>query len=184
MRQKRFAQRMASGADLVGQAKRKADQKKRQANGEAAEQMVEMEMRRRGDRLVEKVEVPFRIDRRTGNQYAKRKVSGDFRAVRPVSLDLGLVLHPATFGVSVLVEVKHHEGRLSWSAFRPHQIQALDEHMVAGGITEVAWFDGTALRFIPWSRFREIGFGPDRSVVWTGQTIEIHKAVRKKAAGM
>ena len=180
MWQKRFAQRMASGADLVGQAKRKADQKNRQANGEAAEQMVEMEMRRRGDRLVEKVEVPFRIDRRTGNQYAKRKVSGDFRAVRPVDLDLGGEL--ATFGISVLVEVKHHEGRLSWSAFRPHQIQALDEHMVAGGITEVAWFDGTALRFIPWSRFRDIGFGPDRSVVWTGQPIELHTPARGKRA--
>jgi hypothetical protein len=144
-----------------------------------------MEMRRRGDRLVEKVEVPFRIDPRTGHQYAKRKVSGDFRAIRSVEIpDAGIEVRmfsePKTLGVSVLVEVKHHDERLAWSAFRPHQILALDEHMVAGGITEVAWIDRGVLRFIPWSRFREIGFGDRKSVVWTGTTIEIHTPTRGK----
>ena len=153
---------------------RKQAQKKRQANGERAEGLVELEMMRRGDRLVEKVEVPFRIDPRTGSQYAKRKVSGDFRAVRTVQAFNG-----GSFGVSVLVEVKHHDGRLSWSAFRPHQILSLDEHMIAGGITEVAWVDAGAVRFIPWSRFREIGFGPDKSVTWTGTTIEIHTRAKR-----
>jgi hypothetical protein len=71
---------------------------------------------------------------------------------------------------------------LAWSAFRPHQILALDEHMVAGGITEVAWIDRGSLRFIPWSRFRAIGFGDRKSVVWTGSTIEIHTPTRGKRA--
>ena len=83
---------------------------------------------------------------------------------------------------SVLIEVKHHDERLAWSAFRPHQIHALDEHMLVGGITEVAWIDRGDLRFIPWSRFREIGFGPDRSVSWDGHTIHLHKPVRAKRA--
>lgn len=165
-----------SPADLLQRAILAAQQKTRQRNGEDSEAMVELEMRRRGDRLVEKVEVPFRIDPLTGRQFAKRKVSGDFRAIRPQFFP-GL---ETTYGVSVLVEVKHHEERLAWSAFRPHQILALDEHMLAGGITEVAWIDRGALRFIPWSRFREIGFGDRKSVVWTGTTIEIHTPTRGK----
>lgn len=159
------------------------DQRRRQRNGEVAEQLVEMALRRRGDRLVEKVEVPFRIDPRTGKQYAKRKVSGDFRGVRALRVRLGPAIGAEVdLGVSVLVEVKHHDERLSWSAFRPHQVLALDEHMVAGGITEVAWMSGGELRFIPWSRFREIGFGPGRSVVWRDGTVHLHH--RSKEVGM
>lgn len=172
--------------NLQERAKRQHHQKVRQANGEATEKLVELEMCRRGDRLVEKVEVPFRIDTRTGHQYAKRKVSGDFRAIRSIEVPdiIGVEVNTfgdaKVFGVSVLVEVKHHDERLPWSAFRPHQVLALDEHMIAGGITEVAWFDGRALRFIPWARFREIGFGDRMSVVWTGTTIEIHTPAHGK----
>jgi hypothetical protein len=151
-------------------------QKQRQANGQAAENLVELEMNRRGDLLVEKAEVPFRVDRRTGKMSARRKVSGDFRAVRPMLTMSGKL------GVSVLVEVKHCAEQLSWSAFRPHQILALDEHMVSGGITEVAWIDRGVLRFIPWSRFREIRFGPNKSVVWEGSTIALHVPKRKGLA--
>lgn len=171
----------------MARAKVSSQQKVRQRNGEDSERMVELAMQRRGDRLVEKVEVPFRINRATGTQYAKRKVSGDFRAVRPTIFvdnkpvrSQAPIVMPETFGVSVLVEVKHHEERLSWSAFRPHQILALDEHMIAGGVTEVAWIDRGELRFIPWSRFREIGFGPDRSVSWDGKTIHLHIPTRTK----
>lgn len=170
-------------ADLLARAQKAAHQKTRQQNGENAEAVVELEMRRRGERLVEKVEVPFRIDPRTGRQFAKRKVSGDFRAVRALRVRLGPAIGAEIdLGVSVLVEVKHHDERLAWSAFRPHQILALDEHMVAGGVTEVAWIDRGILRFIPWSRFREIGFGDRKSVVWTGTTIEIHTTTREKRA--
>ncbi len=177
---KRSTVKDESVAGLMERARQKENQKRRQANGETTEQMVEMEMRRRGDRLVEKVEVPFRIDPRTGHQYAKRKVSGDFRAICPCRRRTVPGGEEFDLGVSVLVEVKHHEERLPWSAFRPHQILALDEHMMMHGITEVAWFDGVTLRFIRWERFREIGFGPGRSVVWTGQTIELHTPTRGK----
>lgn len=148
--------------------RKRLDQKRRQQNGDLSEKMVELALSRRGFLLVEKVEVPFRIDRRTGQQFAKRKVSGDFRGVQPGS------------GRSLLVEAKHHDERLSWSAFRPHQITALDVHMAAGGITEVAWIDRGSLRFIPWSRFRDIGFDDHKSVVWTGTNIEIHQSTRGK----
>lgn len=177
-----------SSAGLAARADQILHQRTRQANGEAAEALVELEMRRRGDRLVEKVEVPFRVDHRTGKQFAKRKVSGDFRAVRPWSMTFKdpardmQVVADEQFGVSVLVEVKSHDERLAWSAFRPHQILALDEHMLTGGITEVAWYDRGSLRFIPWSRFREIGFGDRKSVVWTGETIEIHNPARGSRA--
>lgn len=174
-------------ADLWDRAQKSAQQKIRQQNGETSEKLVEMEMLRRGDRLVEKVEVPFRIDPRTGHQFAKRKVSGDFRAIRPLAVPCLEEPIPGmaagwseNVGISVLVEVKHHDERLAWSAFRPHQVLALDEHMTAGGITEVAWIDRGVLRFIPWSRFRAIGFGDRMSVVWTGTTIEIHTPARGK----
>jgi hypothetical protein len=165
----------------MARAKVSSQQKTRQRNGEDSERMVELAFQRRGDRLVEKVEVPFRINRATGTQYAKRKVSGDFRAVRPYQIRTGPAIEAViNVGASVLVEVKHHEERLSWSAFRPHQIVALDEHMTAGGITEVAWIDRGDLRFIPWIRFREIGFGPERSVSWDGKTINLHIPCRPK----
>lgn len=129
----------------------------------------------RGDIMVEKTEVGFRLDR-NGNRYPLRKVSGDFRAVRKVRhVAFGQV---EDVGVSVMVEVKHHDERLPWGAFTrrdgSHQSEELNIHLQAGGITEVAWIDRGALRFIPWQRFREIGFRPGTSVVWTGKTIEIH----------
>lgn len=184
---KRFANKPSAGsaAGLLARAKLSVQQKIRQGNGEAAEALVELELNRRGMKLVEKVEVPFRLDK-DGHQYAKRKVSGDFRAVMPWCVTFkdpnnGMeIIHHEEFGVSVLVEVKHHDDRLSWAAFRPHQILALDAHMVARGITEVAWYTRGKLHFIPWSRFREIGFGDRKSVVWTGKTIELHTPIREK----
>lgn len=144
-------------------------QRTRQRNGEDAEAMVEKTLKARGFLLVEKVEVPFRIDNRTGQQYAKRKVSGDFRAI-------------SNTGISVLVEVKRHDERLSYSAFRPHQVEALDTHWEVSGITEVAWVDRGTLYSIPWERFRAIGFGPGKSVTWNGADIEITKPARRAAA--
>lgn len=142
-------------------------QAQRQRNGQEAEDKVAIALMRRGFRLVEKVEVPFGVTQ-DGRRYAKRKVSGDYRATEPGS------------GRSVLVESKAYDERLPWSALKPHQVRALDEHMTANGITEVAWTDRGSLRFIPWSLFRKIGFGDRKSVVWTGTTIAIHTSARGK----
>lgn len=145
----------------------------RQRHGEAAEKATKIALDQRGYVLVEKVEVPFRMDA-SGRLSARKKVSGDFRGVDPRD------------GRSVLVEVKHHDDRLSWAAFKrrdgSHQSEELDAHLAAHGITEVAWMDRGTLRLIPWERFRAIGYGPGKSVVWTGSDITIHTPRRGKRA--
>lgn len=163
----------ATGTELASAMRTAGLQAQRQRNGQQAEELVRKALVARGLRLVEKVEVGFGVTA-DGRRFAKGKVSGDFRAVCPVALDG----RPA--GLSVLIEVKAHDERLGWAAFRPHQIDALDEHDAAGGITEVAWVDRGHIRFIPWFHFRLVGFRPGRSVVWTGETIAIHAPARGK----
>ena len=161
---KRFRPKVREGAsteEISAALRISVLQAQRQRNGQVAEDKVEISLLRRGFKIVEKVEVPFGVTE-DGRRYAKRKVCGDYRAVEPGS------------GRSVLVESKAYDERLPWSALKPHQVKALDEHMIAGGITEVAWTDRGSLRFIPWSLFRKVGFGDRKSVVWTGTTIEIH----------
>ena len=66
-------------------------------------------------------------------------------------------------------------GRL-WEALNGTRRKA----RAAQGITEVAWMDRGVLRLIPWERFRAIGYGPGKSVVWTGSDIAIHQPQRGK----
>ena len=155
-------------------------QSERQRNGERTEGEVRSAMIARGDIMVEKTEVGFRLDK-NGNRYPLRKVSGDFRAVRKIYATYqseGVAYECAPLGASVMVEVKHHDERLPWGAFTrrdgSHQSEELNLHLDTGGITEVAWKDRGVLRFIPWQRFREIGFRPGTSVVWNGKAIEIY----------
>ena len=164
---------MVSPSDglALAMAKRSASQKQRQRNGALAEELVQRDLIRRGFRLVEKVEVPFRVNKRTGGVSARRKVSGDFRAVEPGT------------GRSLLVEVKHHAERLPYAAFRPHQLVALEEHASAGGISEVAWVDGVfvafpILRMIAWADLKRIGFGPGKSIAWIDGKAEIYRPKR------
>lgn len=161
-------------ADALAMAKRSASQKQRQRNGALAEELVQRDLIRRGFRLVEKVEVPFRVNKRTGSISARRKVSGDFRAVEPGT------------GRSLLVEVKHHAERLPYAAFRPHQLVALEEHASAGGISEVAWVDSSipafctlhALRVIAWADLKRIGFASGKSIEWIDGKAEIYRPTR------
>lgn len=83
-------------------------------------------------------------------------VSGDYRAIAGIH----------ALGLSVLVEAKTYDERLPWSAFEDHQIEALDLHARCGGISIVAWVDRGEVRLISWFIFREIGFGPGKSVGW------------------
>jgi hypothetical protein len=161
----------ATGTEIMAAMRNSQLQAMRQQNGEDAEDKVEIALLQRGLKLVEKVEVGFGITQ-DGRRYAKGKVSGDYRAVEPGT------------GRSVLIEskAKATKDRLSWGDFRKHQPVKLDEHMVAGGITEVAWTCMGPLRFIPWSEFRRVGFGPGKSVVWTGNTIEIYTPTRGQRA--
>lgn len=128
----------------------------RQKRGEDTERDVGAALRSLGYRLVEKSEVPFGI--RTGaggkqERFARRRVSGDFRAVEAPS------------GRSVLVESKACDGgRLPHGKFRQHQLDALEEHHQAGALSLVAWTDGGVLRLIPWTAFRRVGFEAGTSV--------------------
>ena len=150
----------------VESVRKSALQAKRQRNGAKAEELVEAQLNGRGFALVEKVEVPFRPGA-DGKMTARRKVSGDFRAVGPG-------------GRSVLVEVKHHEERLSHGAFRPHQLEALEEHHRAGGISEVAWVDRGQVHFIDWEHLRNLGFGPGRSIHFNGAHVALYTSTRSK----
>jgi hypothetical protein len=162
-------------AEAVARAKTSALQATRQRNGAKAEERVVRAMRERGDVMVEKTEVPFRMGK-DGKLSARRKVSGDFRAVRLVKVP---VFHDGKdsweVGLSVLVEVKKADNRLCYGDFAPHQIEALNAHNAAHGITEVAWVDRGEVRFVPWARFIEIGFRRGMSVVWNGTAIEIYR---------
>ena len=153
----------------VAAARTSALQAKRQRNGAKAEELVEARLKARGFVLVEKVEVPFRLTA-GGGISARRKVSGDFRAVVPGS------------GRSVLVEVKHHAERLAYGAFRPHQLTALEDHHRAGGISEVAWVDRGLVHFIDWETLRNLGFESGRSIYHNGAQIALYTTSRTKRA--
>lgn len=129
----------------------------RQKRGEDTERDVGSALRSLGYRLVEKSEVSFglRKGERAGEQkrFARGKVSGDFRAVENRS------------GRSVLVESKACDGgRLPHGKFRRHQLDALEEHHMAGALSMVAWTDVDVLRLIPWTAFRRVGFEAGTSV--------------------
>lgn len=180
---KRF--KTPSGPVTAAKIRQSMLQAERQRNGERTESDVRSAMIARGDVMVEKTEVGFRLDK-NGNRYPLRKVSGDFRAVRKIYATYrfeGVTYECEPIGVSVMVEVKHHDERLPWGAFTrrdgSHQSEELDLHLKTGGITEVAWMDRGVLRFIPWQEFKRVGFGPGTSVVWTGSIIAIHNSASR-----
>lgn len=151
-------------------------QRARQKSGESTEARVETLLRFRGYSMVEKINVSFGINRATGKQFAKKKVSGDFRAILCKDIRVGAAPDAVIrIAQSVLVECKHHAGSLPYSAFRPHQIEALSEHSRLGGISLVAWANGTALDMINWSDLEAIGFGPRKSAKFFGGELVIAK---------
>lgn len=91
-----------------------------QRTGRLGEALCELELKRQGYRMVEKVEAP-----RTKTGIYLKTCSGDFRAVGPE-------------GRSVLVECKWRDRNLRPSDFQPHQIQSLIDHHAAGGISIIA----------------------------------------------
>lgn len=170
--------RIPFGAEPTLEAIRKsAKQSERKRDGEAAEALVRADCVRRGFVMVEQVHTPFGVTK-DGRRFAKEKVSGDIRAVQPIRVRIGPTIE-VDYGISVLIEVKKRDATLAWSDLAhsdgSHQSEELDKHRNAGGITEVAWVDREILHSIPWSRFREIGFGPGLSITWTGNDIEITK---------
>lgn len=137
-------------ARMVGRANKK--------RGDAVERRVGRLLSDMGYVMVEKVNTPWKIIRAGGkivDAVPERKVSGDFRGVN-------------TLGQSMLCEVKSRATRLPWSAFEPHQIEALDEHAKYSAHTWVFFHDTTTDRI---SRFRwpVDGFGPGQSLKPKGE---------------
>ena len=129
-------------------------QKRRRASGEVGQEIVRLEMRRRRFKMVEAVHTPWRVVRKMGRivgAFPVEKVSGDFIAV-------------GENGRKVLVEVKSREtGNLPWSAFEDHQVAALSENVSVGGLSIVAWVQGTTVKFYHWPIQ---DFGPGKSMKW------------------
>jgi hypothetical protein len=130
--------------------KKRMLQKARVEAGKTAEALVHFELVRDGYLMVEKVH-PLTTFSKGRMVYRKGKLSGDFRAI-------------TDDGFSVLVEVKSRLGSLPYSAFYPHQIEAMNLHDSCGAaVTLVAWVDRAACYLIHWNHLKTLGFGPQCS---------------------
>lgn len=127
-----------------------------QKSGANAEALVRQRLLALGLCCVERIETGFKLTRINGKivgAYPAAKVSGDFRAVVKGT------------GVSVLVEVKSRPNILRWSDMEAHQIKALDDHNVAGGVSLLAWVSRYGLSVMRWP-IPTIHFKPRLSLQW------------------
>jgi hypothetical protein len=112
-----------------------------QRRGEDAQQVARLRLIGMGMSLVEMVATPTKAryagGKLIGLKYTS-KVSGDIRAVLP------------PLGKSVLCEVKQRPERLVFSDLYPHQVDALDTHAAAGGLSLLAWMHLGGLEIMPW----------------------------------
>jgi hypothetical protein len=127
--------------------------RRNKARGAATEMMVMGRLRQMGLHMIEKIETGFKIVRDPRTRKIVRaipteKVAGDFRAI-------------ANGGISVLVEAKYRTGKLVYSDLLSHQISALAEHGLWGGISLLAWDTGVGIIIMHWP---VADFGPGRSL--------------------
>jgi hypothetical protein len=144
--------------------------KRSRTAGVVGEALTKAELVRHGYQCIEQVHTPFKIIRGNHGEIKSavpvEKVSGDFRAVWPVALE-----GCAKLGVSVLVESKARKGdRILWTDLEPHQRQALQEHVDAGGISllSVVLEDRAVLMNWPVP-----GFGPGSSIRILGGVLRV-----------
>lgn len=130
----------------VGQRLRNGSNKR---IGNAAELVVINRLRYHGFAMVEPIHVGFR---NVGGRWVPgARVSGDIRAVGPG-------------GRSVLCEVKVRKGTLAYSALERHQVIALGDHYLAGGLSLLAWYcPGHGLAIMPW---HTLGLVAGSSLTW------------------
>lgn len=157
MRRLRGDRRIIITSDYMKSKKEQGAVNKR--NGDAAETIAVMAMRRAGFLCVEPMRTGW-IIRRHGLQIVgavpAEKVSGDIKAIAPG-------------GRAVHCEVKYvPEGNLVWSLFtrkgKDHQIRFLNETVGAGGIGLVVWVrSGGQVFLLPWPI---AGFKPGVGLTW------------------
>lgn len=150
--------RAYSSAGLAGKQSR--------TSGVVGETLTRAAMVRMGFTMIERVHTPWKIIRKTdpsakgGSRIIgaapEEKVSGDFRAIWPVTWENSLV------GVSVLVESKLRDDRIQWSDVEEHQRDALQRHHDAGGLSYLSVVLGG--RGATLMRWPIPGFGPGSSI--------------------
>lgn len=120
------------------------------SRGDAVERRVEALLVDMGYKMVEKVNTPWKNIWKGGKPVPTSKVSGDFRGFTKM-------------GYSMLSEVKSRASRLPWSALKPHQAEALNEHAKYSAHTWLFFHDTETDRI---SKFRwpAEGFGPRKSL--------------------
>lgn len=129
--------------------------KRNQKSGEFGEAIVRRELDRRGFRMVEKVNTPWKVLWRNGkpfHAFPMEKVSGDFIGIEPLT------------GRKVLVEVKaKDEGTFPYSMLEEHQARALQENHICNGVSLLALVRGMKAQIHRWPID---GFGPGKSLKW------------------
>jgi penicillin-binding protein-related factor A (putative recombinase) len=129
--------------------------KKNQKAGEFGEAVVRRALERRGVKMVEKVNTPWKVLWRNGrpfHAFPVEKVSGDFIGIQAMT------------GRKVLVEVKFKDkGTFPYSMLEDHQIRALNENHLLGGISILALARGAKTQIHSWPIS---GFGPGKSLKW------------------
>lgn len=147
--------------------------KRSRTAGVVGETLTKAELVRLGFTMIERVHTPWKVLRKPDPKRGSRivgavpeeKVSGDFRAVWPFTLENSLV------GVSVLVESKAREGdRVLWSDVEEHQRDALQRHHEAGGLSYLSVVLGGRATLMRWPI---PGFGPGSSIRILGGEIAV-----------
>lgn len=111
--------------------------KANQERGQQAEDIARLQLQLLGVARLEKIEVGWRVlwvDGRIVKAFPLEKVSGDFKGMLPG-------------GTAVHVEVKSRSRsrsrvsteRLRYSDVKPHQVEALNEHVELGGLGLLCW---------------------------------------------
>lgn len=119
---------------------------KSQKMGEFGEQIAQYALKEFGLRMIERVNTPWKIIWKKNSNgvniparvFPAAKVSGDFRAIGPA-------------GKSVLIEVKYRENSLVYSDLEDHQIRALHEHTIHGGLSFLLWITQNLWMIYDWS---------------------------------
>ena len=144
-----------SGGDIVYKPNL---QKKNKSKGDAGELLVHYLLMSMGFKMIEKVHTPWKPvwigsgkTRRLVSVHPEEKVSGDWRAVGPR-------------GVSVLVEVKSHDGdRLVYSFLERHQHESLTNHHLFGGKSYIAWVRSGLVKIFKYPRYDYVA---TKSIKW------------------
>lgn len=132
--------------DAIAKVQRSQRARASVQRGTAGEAILSARLRAAGFLMVERIQTGF--VHRGGRWVPGARVAGDFRAIAPG-------------GISVMVESKMRDERLTWSDLERHQVAALDEHHRCGGLSFLGWIHLPEVDLLRWP---VAGFGPGESI--------------------